>query len=452
MTNLIREFLDRSHQKRLNIKCVGDTMIDEYYQVAVDRISPEFPMPIMASKSEECESRPGGVANVACQLKHFNTAVELGGLTDIYLEGVMHEQFPDCVQENFEMDSVAIPIKKRFLVESVQVNRWDVEQTNYGLSDYDLEHAQDVAYECAIKNPADVVILSDYNKGFFNSKHNWISAFPNAITIVDPKKGPLTRWKGCTVFKPNAKEAKDLSGYSNWQDQAKSFYIVLGCQSVVMTHGGDGVRGIHKGEIFEFIPDEEVKVRSVVGAGDCFCAIFAMAVGLGMEAPKAAQVAWKAGSVYVQHGLNKPISPAELLGGVVQPYDLTHRNFKLVLANGCFDMLHSGHISLLKFAKSKGEKLVVAVNSDASVKRLKGESRPMMPLAERMNVLANLKDVDFVVSFEEDTPYEIMKVIKPDVIIKGAEYQSKEIIGADLAEVCLAPMIPNVSTTKLLAK
>jgi D-beta-D-heptose 7-phosphate kinase/D-beta-D-heptose 1-phosphate adenosyltransferase len=463
MSQIIKDFLKRSRQKKLNIKCVGDAMIDEYYEVDVNRISPEFPMPIMLSPHEKPVRRPGGVANVAYQLRHFNTSPCLVCFMDKKLRKVLskHKIDYDSISTETMLDEVNgfVPVKKRFLDHGVQVSRWDVEDTAYGLH-YRVkkfwEMQKRISEEMRKRQP-DVVILSDYNKGFFqaldyNEQVNWIEPFSGRITIVDPKTGPIDKWKGCTIFKPNSKEAAELSGKGFWREQAKFFQNKLGCETVVITHGGEKVCGVSGSEFFNYMAPKKVEVESVVGAGDCFCAFFAMAVGLGFSAIESAEIAWNAGAIYVQDKMNRPITPAEIIGsGIVSPEDLVSRDFKLVFTNGCFDLLHSGHLSTLRFAKSHGDKLVVAVNSDKSVKSLKGESRPIKPLEERMAVLAALDMVDFVVSFEESDPYKLIDIIRPDVLVKGGEYEEKDIIGANLVkEVLRAPMMSDLSTTKFL--
>jgi D-beta-D-heptose 7-phosphate kinase/D-beta-D-heptose 1-phosphate adenosyltransferase len=303
-------------------------------------------------------------------------------------------------------------------------------------------------------NP-DVVIFSDYDKGFFASELPWLlEKYHNAITIVDPKKGPLHKWRGCTIFKPNKKEAEDLTGKTKWREQAKHLQNELDCESVVITDGGKKVSGVYKDQFFCFKPDNQVEVESVIGAGDTFCVFLALAVGHGFTVPEAAEIAWTAGSVYVQNNLNRPIVPAELSSdGIVAPEDLVSRDFKLVFTNGCFDLIHEGHLQTLQFAREKGDKLVVALNSDDSVKRLKGDDRPVKSLSQRLAVVAALQMVDFVVSFEEDTPFEVIKKIKPDVLVKGADYKKEEIVGADIVpEVFTAPLIPDVSTTALISR
>ena len=457
MSSLIKEFLNRNRKNRLNIHCVGDAMVDEYYKVKVSRISPEFPMPIMSSFDDYAVRKPGGVANVAHQLKQFNVERTVVCFRDGDLDGVFFEN--GLHQLHISSDPrlwAKLPVKRRFLDGTIQVNRWDIENHNCGLNIEKIDEYHELYAKLVEKtqmNPG-VVIFSDYDKGFFypGAHIHFPSLYPNAVSIVDPKRGPISKWHGCNIFKPNAKEAEELSGKRKWEDQAKFFMDSLGCDAVVITHSGDGVFGATKDGLFEYKPETKVDVNSTVGAGDCFGAIFAVAIGQKFSVQEASEIAYNAGAVYVQHNMNRPCSPAELVeDGLVEPVDLAKRDFKLVFTNGCFDILHEGHLKTLKFAKSKGDKLVVAVNSDESVKRLKGEGRPVVPLAQRMKILSGLEYVDFVVSFHSDTPYDLIKVIKPEVLVKGAQYSKKEIVGSDLVkEVYRAPMVDGVSTTKIL--
>jgi D-beta-D-heptose 7-phosphate kinase/D-beta-D-heptose 1-phosphate adenosyltransferase len=455
MEDIIKEFLRRNRNKPLNIHCVGDAMVDEYYSVKVNRISPEFPMPIMHSSNQKPISRPGGVANVAYQFKHFNVTPTLICFPDSKADNVFNNHgvfrwghFCDIWSK--------LPVKKRYLDGHVQVKRWDVEAPLCKLKMGSINHWTKCLIEAVAKHGMrpDVVIMSDYDKGFFASdEYNVLDAYRNFKTIVDPKNGPLSKWKGCSIFKPNAREAESLTGRRQWREQAKHIQNELECEAVVITASGDRVAGVWNKEFFCYTSDKKVEVDSTVGAGDCFCAFFAMAIGHGFSVPEAAEIAYNAGAIYVQHNMNKPVNPSDLIvDKFVEPDDLAKKDFKLVFTNGCFDVLHKGHMETLKFAKSKGNKLVVALNSDDSVRRLKGEGRPVVPLEHRMAVMAAIQYVDFVVSFDEDTPFNLIRRIKPDALVKGSEYDESKIIGADIVpEVYTAPMIEGVSTSKLLA-
>lgn len=451
---LLNEFLQKNRERRIKVHCVGDAMIDEYYDVKVNRISPEFPMPIMLSANDWPIRKPGGAANVAYQFKHFNA----DSLLVCWCDDLGKSVFTDHgVRWGHALASecCTLPIKRRFLDNGVQVVRHDIETPLCGLDEHVVDFATTQITTIIQKSfRPDVAILSDYNKGFFSSEeYRVLDFYRDVTTIVDPKRGPLSKWKGCTIFKPNNKEATDLTGRTQWKEQAKHLQNELECEAVVITFGGDRVSGIWNGDFFNFKPERSVVVESVVGAGDCFAAFFAMAIGHGFSVPEAAEIAWSAGANYVKNKRNRPITPAELsLDGIVDPIDLINRDFKLVLTNGCFDLLHEGHLRTLEFAKSKGDKLVVAINSDASVKRLKGEKRPIKPLDQRMAVMSALKMVDFVVSFDEDTPLNLIQTIKPDVLVKGSDYKESEIVGADIVpEVFRAPIIQGLSTTNFVS-
>lgn len=455
---LLNDFLTKNRERQLNIHCVGDAMIDEYLDVDVKRISPECPAMVLHSNNNKCIIKPGGVANVAYQFKYFNVIPHLicwGNQSEVslFLQHGIELKLWDSKNISNHCN---LPIKKRFINNGIQIIRHDIEDYLCGLHEHDVELATTEIQEI-IKNTfkPDIAILSDYNKGFFSSKNNRIiDCYKNVKTIVDPKIGPLSKWKGCTIFKPNAKEAMELSGKTHWKDQATYLQNELECESVIITFGGDRVAGIWYKDFFEFIPNRSVVVESVVGAGDAFVCFLAMAIGHGFSIPNSVEIAWNAGANYVQHKRNRPIVPAELsLSGIVNPKDLKNRDFKLVFANGCFDFgLTSSHIKCLEFAKQQGDKLVVALNSDKSISRLKGVNRPVMPLIERQKIISSLKCVDFVVSFEEDTPLELIKELNPSIIVKGGDYKKEEVVGYGIADVKIFPFQDGMSTTDKLNK
>jgi D-beta-D-heptose 7-phosphate kinase/D-beta-D-heptose 1-phosphate adenosyltransferase len=427
-------------------------MVDEYYKVKVNRISPEHPVPVMVCQNEVVR-KPGGSANVAYQLKHLNVEAKLVCFHDPSAANVFLDHHICCLNSSSNF-SCALPIKRRYLDNGIQVApRHDFERPLCGLAPDQIDLFSKDFFSTILQHKPDVVILSDYDKGFFNSsQHKIIDYYKDVITIVDPKKGPVDKWKGCTIFKPNSKEAAEISGKNTWQEQAKFFKQELGCEAVVITFGGEKVVGISGNDFFEFVPNKKVLVESVIGAGDCFAAFFAAAIGHGFNPVESAEIAWEAGSVYVQQRMNRPVVPAELSPDkIVSPKDLRERDFKLVFTNGCFDILHKGHIETLKFAKSKGDKLVVALNTDESIKSFKDKSRPVVPLEHRMAVISSIEHVDFVVSFNEDTPIKAIESIMPDVLVKGDGYQIKNVVGFDLVpEVFIAPSVEQASTTKFI--
>lgn len=465
---IINQFLERNKNKHLFIHVIGDAMVDEYYKVKVTRISPESPnVCVMCSDTEAPELvLPGGAANVCYQLNNFNVWPRLFAFIDM----IAYQQYRqaglkwfglislDGYEVTFNGWQAVIPRKKRFYDGDIQVgDRWDVERPNLGLSVeqfQELHKKLDVILSVHQSEPH-VIILSDYNKGIFKDWHPTLP--PGIPTIVDPKKAPIDRWAGCTVFKPNAVEAIELSGgLTDWKKQCDYFCRKLDCESVVITQQGTGVVGFNKSSgYFEYRPIKVASARKPIGAGDCFVGILAMAIGHGFPIDQAAQIAFEAGALYVEREGRGNITPWMLAhrSKFVNPQDLAVRDYKLVFTNGCFDILHTGHLESLRLAKARGEKLVVAVNSDSSVQRLKGAKRPVITLQERMEMLAALEFVDFVVSFEEDTPLGLIETIRPDVLIKGADWMDKPVAGADLVkEVYFVPLIEDRSTTSLIEK
>ena len=466
--NHIKTFLERCQETQPRIAVIGDAMIDEYFHVDASRVSPEFPIPVMRSWPDQPDVVvPGGAGNVCLQFRNFFFGVTYYGLLDQYAKEVMskagiHTQA--AALEGGEM----VPRKRRFYHGQFPLCRWDVEDKNFGIIDNTTlqirQRIMQMAFEREVKEhgPPAVMILSDYDKGVFSGclpVDWWLDPerVGSSITIVDPKKGPVEKWRGCNVFKPNVKEAQDLSGYSDWRDQCKFFQAKLGCQAVVITQGGEGVVGQVGLSPFEYRPTRTIYPDSVIGAGDCFVAFLAMGLAHSMDIRDVVAVAYEAGAIYVQRKHNTPVAPHELLGrvdpeGVKLRIPPQERDYKLVFTNGCFDILHEGHLATLRRSRELGDKLVVAVNSDESVRALKGEYRPIINAKERMRMLAGLECVDFVVEFNEETPYNIIQQIKPDVLVKGADWAGN-IVGSDIVpEVHALPLIGGLSTSGIISK
>jgi len=452
--DLISGFLEKDIQKKVEINVVGDVMFDEYYEVEVERISPEFPIPVYKSSSPDpCSGLiPGGAANVAYQFKYFNVESELISLLN-KLGQVVLDSKGISTEYSKVLNNIWIPTKRRFYSQGVPLTRHDIEKENYGIDEIKK-------YLFDLKVPeSDFTIYSDYSKGLFSCPwfRKYISQNNN---IVDPKNNFIDLWEGCTFFKPNQKEAEKLSERKNASDQLEFFIDSLKCQGVLITRSGNGVVGKEvAGDEFEISPQFSLgNPVSVIGAGDCFISFVSMALSHGYSLEKAAQIAFVAGCCYVQKKHNSPLSGAELLSfigckHVRSPEILKNRNFELVFANGCFDNgLTPAHVACLEFAKKQGDKLVVALNSDDSVRKLKGEGRPVVPLEERIKVISGLGCVDYVVSFEEDTPLEIIKKIMPEKIVKGGDYRVEQVVGKDLAEVIIFNKIDCMSTTDKINK
>lgn len=448
----MKAFLDNLRKNPPTIGVVGDICIDEYYQYSSIEISPEAPIPVYKSNNDKFISRPGMAANVAYQLNKFAPAYLFSFLTDHAVDVF----FENGIRIGSKSSQYVkhIPIKRRFYHEEHQLSRWDIEQDNYGTPTPRLKQIQTSIFEAYDKLNAQINIISDYNKGFFNdyNKKIWLKNF----TLVDPKNGPASYWEGCTVFKPNAKEAKMLTGEDKAEHQLNILLKETKAQYVIITQGGDGVIGKSQiGESFKFKPNTAIKANSVIGAGDCFVAMLALAISQDLSIEECIEIAFKAGGLYVQRKHNQPLTYDELLGladpimaKFVEPESLSHVK-NLVFTNGCFDFgLTKGHVCYLQEAKKFGDKLVVAINSDDSVKKNKGENRPLLPLDDRMHIVAALDCVDYVISFNESTPLELIERIKPSLIVKGGDYQAQNVVGKHICPVKIIETINCVSTSQ----
>jgi D-beta-D-heptose 7-phosphate kinase/D-beta-D-heptose 1-phosphate adenosyltransferase len=460
--SLINLFLESNYNHRVKIAVVGDAMLDEYVDVKVKRISPEFPIPVMRSDDETSHVKPGGAANVAYQFKNFNVQVDLFAFLD--QEAANQIQNNGISVENSLIIDNKIPRKRRFYSDNFPTYRWDIEKSLYGYTEKEIEKLCGELYVQLDHriDDYDVVVFSDYNKGIFHKFLNTLVGKAK-ISIVDPKSGDPESWKNCTIFKPNCKEALELSGQKNIEAAGFYFLDKLNCHSVVITQGGDGISVFVDKKMFHIHPTHTLPyVESVIGAGDCAMAFLTMASAHKFDIMSAANMAWQAGAMYVQNRYNKPVSVIDLKNledksdakiiSNLEQHNFAERNYKLVFTNGCFDILHAGHIENLKFSKKQGDKLIVAVNSDKSVAENK-PGRPVNKLSDRIKLLSSLEFVDFVVPFDEKTPLEILQKIKPDVLVKGAQYSVEDIVGHDLvSEVITCPMYADMSTTQLINK
>lgn len=446
----MNELLERQFDRRPKIAVVGDSMLDEYYEVSSERISPEFPIPVMLSeKSSPVAVALGGAANVCAQFRNFNFDVNLFSFTN---ESIKHIGSPRIGMDGC-IFARHVPVKKRFYRGDFPLCRMDVERKNYGFSPDALKDLQNKIFERLRRSPSDVVIFSDYDKGLFSGVSGLAETIsPDSITIVDPKKGPAEKWRGCTIMKPNSEEARNITGETDWHLQCQSLMNSTGCQAVVITQAGSGVVGNVMGSWFEYRPEELSDPVSVIGAGDCFVAILAMCMANFIDIKKAIEIAFKGCTSYIKNRFNRPISPVDLeTGKIISSSSLVLRDFHLALTNGCFDVLHPGHVALLEFAKSKADRLVVALNSDESVKR-QGKSHGLVnDLASRKAVVAALGCVDYVIDFNEDTPEKLLERLRPEVLVKGSDWPNP--VGSQFSgEVCLFDKVGDHSTTGIFEK
>lgn len=381
------------------IYVIGDGIRDEYIYGAYTKISPETPIPVFGHK--KMKVMQGGAWNVLNNLKAL-------GSTAYY----------DCGQNS---------VKTRYIVDNRIVFRSDEE--TYEINDF-------VDYD---PNGMDWLVISDYNKGHVHFSQEIINNFKKAgvRVIVDPKK-KLHFYLGADIIKLNKKEFYEYTGHVDF-DSCELIRRNFKIGAIVITLGGEGVF-ISSKEFTGKIKGENRQVADVTGAGDVFLAAMAHFLDRGLSLKEACTRANTLAS----------ISVTKMGTYVLQPEDL--KETKVVFTNGCFDILHRGHIQNLYESKKLGGKLIVGLNSDASVRKLKGFCRPVNNQYDRRAVLQSIGCVDEVIIFDEETPYELIKRIQPDIITKGGDYTPDMVVGKDLAEVVILPYIEGYSTTKILER
>ena len=468
--------MDRLKQSKPNILVVGDLMLDHYLWGNCERISPEAPVQVVDIQKETTVL--GGAGNV------INNLVTLGA--DVTVLSVIGEDKNGeellLMLENFGVDTRSLVKQKdrftskksRVIAVHQQIIRYDMESKN----DIDLK-SEDELYSRfeKIVEDFDVILLSDYGKGVLTESLTCrlinLAKKYGKFVLVDPKGDDYSKYKGATLITPNKKEASlatkiDIRDEKSLLAAGKSLKESLDLDYAVITLSEDGM-AIFGDEVLK-IPTVAKEVFDVTGAGDTVLASFGYALCAELDIKDAALFATSAAAVVVGKLGSATVSLDE-----IDMYEQSLRsakasskiktknelkmilkNFsdkKIVFTNGCFDILHVGHVKYLEVAKSFGDMLIVGLNSDDSVKRLKGENRPINSSDDRAYVLSALESVSFVVEFKEDTPLELIKSIKPDVLVKGGDYKGKDIVGSGIAkEVKLVDFVDGKSTTNIIKK
>ncbi len=469
--------------EKKKILVVGDVMLDCYYTGDVDRISPEAPVPVFLKN--ETKYVLGGAANVAANLIAAAQSVHLGTFigndknAGVFIDLVSSMGInTGCILKS---DNRMTTVKTRLLAQNnQQLLRIDEEKTNPVLqSEEDTLINKIKRFICDV----DIIILSDYLKGIlsFNMCQRLIKIAKekNIPVFIDIKDKHIEKYKGATLLKPNKNELTTASGISikTMDDVYRAARVLLNqceCDYVLVTLGSRGMVLVDKNDE-HVIPCIKREVYDVSGAGDTVISYLAAAYANGYSMDEAAYIAnfaagikvTKIGTspVYLEELMNKmqychPSGKREskLLSIEELLYILHHRgNRKIVFTNGCFDLIHKGHVSYLERASEIGDILIVGLNSDLSVKRLKGNNRPINSQEDRAKVLSALESVDYIVIFEEDTPIDLIKEIRPDILVKGSDYKKEEVIGAEFVEgyggkVELIPFLSGYSTTGLIKK
>ncbi len=457
---------------------VGDVMLDQYWHGATSRISPEAPVPVV--HVNRVDERPGGAANVAIGVAALGGKTHLLGLTgqDAAAETLSHLLIKEGVDFYFEkIANYHTVTKLRVLSRNHQMIRLDQEKL-FEQSVEALELLQ-TRYD-EVLNDVTVVILSDYSKGTLAQSASLIkkARAKNKIVLVDPKSTDFSRYQGATVITPNLREFEAVAGpCPTTETLVEKAVAVLNrhdIDAMVVTRSEKGLSVIFANGEAVHIPAVSREVHDVTGAGDTVVAMLGVGMSAGMTLVEAASLGNIAAGIVVGKLGAATVTVSELeavLGqdetmpfGVMTEESLLAavrlsraKGERIVFTNGCFDILHSGHVLYLEQARKLGDRVIVAVNDDASVSRLKGSTRPINTLSDRMQVLAGLRSVDWVVPFSEDTPERLIKRIVPDMLVKGGDYHDIEALPGALfvlsqgGEVRTLGLQEGRSTTRLIA-
>lgn len=460
--------------KQAGVLVVGDVMLDRYWHGPTNRISPEAPVPVV--KVTMVEERPGGAANVAMNIASLGANSRLVGLTGI--DDAAKALTENLNGVNVRCDFVAIPThptitKLRVLSRNQQLIRLDFEE---GFENVDAQPMLE-RIEQALPHIG-ALVLSDYAKGALAEVEKMIALANKAgvPVLIDPKGHNFERYRGATLLTPNMSEFEAIIGRckDNKDVEEKGMQLLesLELSALLITRSEQGMSLIRRNEAPLHLPTEAQEVFDVTGAGDTVIGVLAASIASGRPLHEACALANAAAGVVVGKLGTSTVSPIELENairgraengfGVMTESQLKQavadaraRGERVVMTNGCFDILHAGHVSYLANARKLGDRLIVAVNSDASTRRLKGETRPVNPLDQRMIVLGALGAVDWVVPFEEDTPQRLISEILPDILVKGGDYQPDEIAGskevwAAGGQVMVLNFEDGISTTNII--
>ncbi len=460
------------------ILVIGDLMIDHYLWGSCERISPEAPVQVVDIAKETTVL--GGAGNVINNLNALGTEVSVASVIGDDSNGIELK----TMLSSINVDTANLIVqqgrktskKSRIIAVSQQILRYDKESKN----DIDTASVEKILDSISGNiSSYDAVILSDYGKGILTPQlcQGVISlAKKNGVkTLVDPKGSDFSKYRGAYLLTPNKKEAIlatniDINDETTLKDALQRLKSEVDLDVSLITLSEDGI-AIYEDEL-KIFPTVAKEVFDVTGAGDTVIASIAFALSAGKSIEETAAfsnlaagvVVGKIGSATVsideieeyEATLHKSTSDAHIknfedIEQIVKRYRKSGK--KVVFTNGCFDILHVGHVKYLQEAKSFGDVLIVGLNSDESVSRLKGPSRPVNIAGDRAYILAALEAVDFVVPFEEDTPYSLIKMIQPDTLVKGGDYEGKEVVGTEFSgELKLVDFVDGKSTTKTIQK
>ena len=461
---------------KAQVLVVGDLMLDRYWQGPTSRISPEAPVPVV--KVEQHEDRPGGAANVALNVTALGAGVSLVGLVGKdeagkALEKQLQSARVHCAFSVTESEPTIT--KLRVISRHQQLIRLDFEEP----FSHDYSDAIAEATSPLLSN-VNVLVLSDYGKGTLSDCQQLIAEAKaqNVSVLVDPKGSDFARYRGATLLTPNLSEFETIVGHCKTEDELVSRGQLLAKEldldALLVTRSEQGMTLIRADREELHFPARAREVFDVTGAGDTVISTLAAALAAGEDLPNAVALSNIAASIVVgklgtaaisapelrrevskEQGAEKGVMSEEQL--LIALADARSAGETIVFTNGCFDILHAGHVGYLEQARAQGDRLVLAINSDESVSRLKGPGRPINPVERRMTVLSGLEAVDWVLYFDEDTPERLLEKVRPDILVKGGDYGIDGVVGGEFVnsyggEVRVLSFLDNCSTTAIVEK
>ena len=470
---------------------LGDFMLDRYVYGHADRLSPEAPVPVLHFQHEE--TRLGGAGHVAADLAALGLEVKVVG-------AVGRDELGETLKQALAAEGIdatgLVPLEGRPTTSKVRLVGLAQHRTPQQMMrlDYENPAALDAAGATAIiaalegalaAGGVDVVCIEDYNKGVACDsvcrRVKKLCRERNVPVLVDPPTlSDYSRFSGATCVKLNRREARAATGVTcdgpaEVERAAASLIEKLQSEAVVITLDKDGAFLATRDGQRRLLRTRARSVADVTGAGDMFLAMLAAAHAAGATWTDATALANVASGLEVERFGAVPVRPEEIVAELMSEMRdsagkrrtldelvlelARHRaaGKRIVFTNGCFDLIHLGHVTYFRFAKEQGDLLVVGVNTDESIRRLKGERRPIIALEDRLGVLEELESIDYLVTFDDDTPLPLIEAIRPDVLVKGADYQKEDVVGWEIVEahggrVALAPLVDGRSTSSVIER
>ena len=461
--------------KSKNILVIGDIILDKFVYGKVIKVSQEAPVPVFNKSLSNY--RLGGAANVAVNLESLNCKAILIGLFGQDKE-INKKTLSLIKKNNISLVKIldrdyTIPVKSRFFSNNQQIFRVDKEYPNKkDYSDLIIKKLE------MLISRFEIVILSDYDKGILNKSNKIIEYLKSKkkIVLVDPKSSDFKKYRGSYLIKPNRYEMEKVINKSlissHFNNLVRKEIIKNKIKYILLTLGEDGMTLYDNRSKFKVQNILKPNIYDVTGAGDTVIATLACFLNMNYSLKKAVEMSNLAGNIVVSKNETATVTIEDLFD---KNFDINKKNSKIldqkyllqstramsnkkiVFTNGCFDILHSGHIHLLKHAKKLGDLLIVGINSDKSVSFLKGKNRPINKISERLSILNSIEFIDYLVVFNEKTPIELIKTIKPSIIVKGSDYKKNQVVGFDFikkygGDVKIIKKVGKLSTTLKIKK